>query len=96
MTQATNQELKSQVAELEEKLAAMEAAKVANQKPVTCKVSEKKALSVYGLNARFPVTLYAGQWQRLAKEMFGMNNGEFEKTALGQFIKQHHSQLAWK
>lgn len=29
------------------------------------KVSEKGALSVYGLQARFPVTLYAPQWERL-------------------------------
>lgn len=29
-----------------------------------CKVSEKKALSVYGLQ-RMPVTLYAEQWERL-------------------------------
>ncbi len=33
-------------------------------KRLTCKVSEKGALSVYGLG-RFPVTLYAGQWERL-------------------------------
>ena len=31
---------------------------------ITCKVSEKGALSVYGLG-RFPVTLYSGQWERL-------------------------------
>lgn len=31
---------------------------------VSLKVSEKGALSVYGLG-RFPVTLYAGQWERL-------------------------------
>jgi len=30
-----------------------------------CKVSEKGALSVYGLNSRFPVTLYVEQWERL-------------------------------
>ena len=29
-----------------------------------CKVSQKQALSVYGLQ-RMPVTLYAGQWERL-------------------------------
>ena len=29
------------------------------------KVREKGAVSVYGLNARFPVTLYADQWERL-------------------------------
>src|SRR5687768_8477149 len=34
---------------------------------LTCKVSEKGGLSVYGLQARFPVTLYAGQWERLEK-----------------------------
>ena len=31
---------------------------------MSCKVSEKGALSVYGLG-RFPVTLYRGQWERL-------------------------------
>jgi hypothetical protein len=33
-------------------------------KALTLKVSEKGALSIYGLG-RFPVTLYAGQWERL-------------------------------
>ncbi len=31
---------------------------------LTCKVSAKGAISVYGLG-RFPVTLYASQWDRL-------------------------------
>ena len=37
-------------------------------KPVTrltAKITEKGGVSVYGLNARFPVTLYADQWERL-------------------------------
>lgn len=33
-------------------------------KALTMKVSEKGALSIYGLG-RFPVTLYRGQWERL-------------------------------
>ena len=33
-------------------------------KALTLKVSDKGALSVYGLG-RFPVTLYRGQWERL-------------------------------
>ena len=37
----------------------------ANQKPITFKVGEKGGVSVYGLNVRFPVTLYASQWERL-------------------------------
>jgi hypothetical protein len=41
----------------------------ANQpKRLTMKVSEKGALSLYGLG-RFPVTLYRGQWERLATAM---------------------------
>jgi len=31
---------------------------------ITCKVSEKGGLSLYGLG-RFPVTLYRTQWERL-------------------------------
>lgn len=36
----------------------------ANEKPITFKVSEKRAVSVYGLQ-RMPVTLYKAQWKRL-------------------------------
>lgn len=32
---------------------------------LSCKVSEKGAVSVYGLQARFPVTLYKDQWIKL-------------------------------
>ena len=34
-------------------------------RPITCKVSEKGALSIYGLSSRFPVTLYKSQFDRL-------------------------------
>ena len=37
-------------------------------KALSLKVSEKGAMSVYGLG-RFPVTLYRGQWERLAAAM---------------------------
>ena len=35
------------------------------QSALRCKVSEKGALSVYGLSAKWPTTLYIGQWERL-------------------------------
>ena len=35
------------------------------ERPLTFKVSEKGAISVYGLTVRFPVTLYRSQWRRL-------------------------------
>jgi hypothetical protein len=50
--------------ELERLRAENERLKKRSSKGVTMKVSEKGALSVYGLG-RFPVTLYKEQWQRL-------------------------------
>lgn len=46
---------------LRAKLAEAEA-KLAKKAIVTMKVSEKGALSLYGLNAKWPVTLYKEQW----------------------------------
>lgn len=54
-------------------------------KTITLKVSEKKALSVYGLG-RFPVTLYRSQWEALAKAM----------PAIQKFIADNASKLAEK
>ncbi len=50
-----------------------------------CKVSEKGAVSVYGLQ-RMPVTLYMEQWARLLD--FGDD--------IRQFIKDHEGQLKRK
>lgn len=51
---------------LKAKLEAMQALLAASQKPkaITIKVSEKGAVSVYGLG-RWPVTLYRSQMERL-------------------------------
>lgn len=50
-----------------------------------CKVSEKGACSVYGLQ-RMPVTLYVEQWTRLLE--FG--------DEMRQFLKDHDGQLKRK
>jgi hypothetical protein len=42
--------------------------KAAGQRKLSLKVSDKGALSLYGLG-RFPVTLYRGQWERLFDEV---------------------------
>ena len=52
---------------------------------VALKVSEKGALSVYGMG-RFPVTLYREQWEKL----LGM------KDEILQFIQQNDHQLKKK
>lgn len=49
------------------------------------KVSEKGALSVYGLG-RFPVTLYLGQWERLLGSL----------DPLKAFIQANHSKFTTK
>jgi hypothetical protein len=46
---------------------------------ITYKVSEKGALSVYGMG-RFPVTLYAEQWERLDNETERKRRAEFIKA----------------
>lgn len=55
-------------------------------KALTFKVSEKGGLSVYGLNVRFPVTLYVGQWERLIEAM----------PALKAFITANNAKLQRK
>lgn len=45
-----------------------EAINTSGQRSLSCKVSEKGAVSVYGLG-RFPVTLYETQWEQLAAFM---------------------------
>jgi hypothetical protein len=50
--------------EMERLRAENEALKAKLSRPTTIKVSEKGAVSVYGLG-RFPVTLYKEQWVKL-------------------------------
>ena len=55
------------------------------QRPLLFKVSEKKAVSIYGLN-RFPVTLYKDQIIRLLDS----------SDQIRQFIEEHNDVLASK
>lgn len=75
-------------AELAKVRAELEAAKQAASQPrrITFKVSEKGAVSVYGLNARFPVTLYRDQWERLIAQY----------AALQSFMVDNADRLAVK
>jgi hypothetical protein len=52
---------------------------------ISFKVSQKGALSVYGLG-RFPVTLYKEQWERLLAKV----------DQLQEFMKDHESELKTK
>ena len=57
----SREDMIAKVAQLE---AANAALKAGRNRKLTMKVSEKGALSVYGMG-RFPVSLYRGQWERL-------------------------------
>jgi hypothetical protein len=80
----TAKELQAELETLRAQLAAAQAANATRR--ISFKVSEKGAVSVYGLNARFPVTLYRDQWQRLL--------GEADN--LQAFIVANESNLATK
>jgi hypothetical protein len=54
---------------------------------ITLKVSEKGAISVYGMG-RFPVTLYAEQWERLLDDE--------QVKAMKAFIKANAAKLTRK
>ena len=57
----------------------------ASTSKLTLKVSEKGAVSVYGMG-RFPLTLYKGQWVKLIENI----------PAVKAFIEAHSSELSEK
>lgn len=73
-------------AQEEARLAKELAAQKSAPKALTIKVSEKGGLCVYGLNSRFPVTLYANQWERLLDHA----------PAIREAIKANSSKLSRK
>lgn len=77
----------AEVSALLARIAALEAEAAARKvaKALSFKVSEKGAVSVYGMG-RFPVTLYGEQWERL----FAHGN------ELQAFIKANHAGLKVK
>lgn len=77
-------DLEAQIAAL--KAQAAEIKKVVKNTP-RLKVSQKGAISVYGLQ-RMPVTLYAGQWERIIELV--------EKGVFADFIAQNESALTRK
>lgn len=79
---STEQELQ---AELERLRKENEALKKRQEKGLSIKVSQKGAVSVYGLG-RFPVTLYKEQWERLLDM----------SDEIRSFIAEHEGELKSK
>ena len=79
MTEPTKEELMAKIAELEKQVETKKSGKL------EFRVSEKGAVSVYGLG-RFPVTLYYEQWTKL------LEVGEGLRT----FLEENKSRLKLK
>jgi hypothetical protein len=71
-----NASLLAEIERLKAENAALAAAKVQGPRSLTLKVSEKGAISIYGLG-RFPVTLYKGQAERVFTAEFCAKVHEF-------------------
>jgi len=82
-TMPTDEELQAEIARLRAENEALK--KPASRGQMFLKVSEKGALSVYGLG-RFPVTLYREQWEKL----LGMAD------QIRQFIQENDKELKKK
>lgn len=81
MAELTMEQMKQVMAKL---LAENEALKKRTERKVSFKVGEKGGVSIYGINSRFPVTLYANQWEKL------LSHGD----DLRKFIKDNQSKLS--
>ena len=77
----------ARIAELEAMQAELKALKAKVKNTPRLKVSTKGAISVYGLQ-RMPVTLYAGQWERIMELV--------ESGVFADFIAQNESTLTRK
>ena len=77
----------ARIAELEAMQAELKALKAKVKNTPRLKVSTKGAISVYGLQ-RMPVTLYAGQWERII--------GMVESGVFADFIAQNEATLTRK
>ncbi|MBW2237346.1 MAG: hypothetical protein JRG85_18395 [Deltaproteobacteria bacterium] len=78
----SNEDLKRRVAELEGQL---ESEKAKQKKATYLKVSQKGAVSLYGIR-RFPVTFYQEEWDRI----LGMADD------VRRFIAEHEAELTRK
>lgn len=78
-------DLKSELERLRAENAQLKESKSSKGKEISLKVSQKGAVSVYGMG-RFPVTLYKEQWTRLLDK----------KDEILEFIEAHESELKTK
>jgi hypothetical protein len=60
---------------------------------ISWKVSKKGLCSVYGLNARFPVSLYLPQLRRFAESLFGLDAKAFDTSPVGLWAASNPTEV---
>lgn len=83
--QAVDPKMVAEIARLKAENAKLAAAPKAKRRPLTCRVSVKGAVSVYGLG-QWPATYYKEQWEQIFAE----------QEAIKAFIKANDSLLSVK
>ena len=83
----SNMTVEQLTAALDAVKAELAAAMKAQGRSLSCKVTDKGGVSVYGLG-RFPVTLYGSQWEKLAKYI--------KEGNLDKFLDENKDKLATK
>ena len=71
MAGMTKEQMEAALLALQAENAALKAKQAAGR-AVSFKVSDKGAVSIYGLSSRFPVTMYLSQFVRFANEFNGL------------------------
>ena len=109
MSNAEINKMRARQAELEallaEKNKVIEVMQEKGTKALFWKKSVKGAVSVYGLNARFPVSLYASQWLRLFEKAGeiktwieankdNLPQSKEESKALQALVEEHNAKKA--
>ena len=80
-----DEDIHAELERLREENAALKARAKGKPREFRLKVSQKGAVSVYGLGGRFPVTLYQEQWDTLLdhteeiRAFIAANQGELKK-----------------
>jgi hypothetical protein len=86
----TNSSTVSSTSDLQAELSRLreenEKLKAKADRKVSFKVGEKGGVSMYGINARFPITLYANQWEKVIAHV----------SELSAFIETNRKFLAVK
>lgn len=80
MTPEVYAAMQAQIKELQDKLNAKNAPKVRKERNLTFRITEKGAISCYGLN-KYPVTLYGAHWNKLANIDFNALKAFMEANA---------------